>query len=179
MEVKWNLQGNYIATGSRDGNCILWEFKHDRHPQMLINFQASKTLNRKKKRTFACNFICWNCTYTHFSIGYHEIVEEDDSDRGHGDLLVYSVVEKKITCEFSKEISVPLSAIKAMDSHPNYPNIILICEANGRIILFDIFLKCIVNIFEERGFHILHPQFNLIPGDCKFSQDGFSFLVST
>jgi hypothetical protein len=46
-------------------------------------------------------------------------------------------------------------------------------------LLFDLFLGCIVNIFEERGFHILHPQFSLVPTECRFTKDGLSFIVSS
>ena len=66
-----------------------------------------------------------------------------------------------------------------MDAHPYYPNILLICEAEGNIILFDIFIGCVVNAFQERGYHILHPQFQLIPTECHFSKDGLSFIVAT
>lgn len=66
-----------------------------------------------------------------------------------------------------------------MDAHPYYPNILLICEAEGHIILFDLFLTCIVNVFEERGYHILHPQFSLIPTECRFAQDGLTLIVGS
>lgn len=66
-----------------------------------------------------------------------------------------------------------------MDAHPYFPNILLICEADGHILLFDIFVGCVVNTFEERGFHILHPQFQLIPTECHFTKDGLSFIVAT
>jgi len=66
-----------------------------------------------------------------------------------------------------------------MDAHPTYPNILLICEADGHVLLFDIFIGCVVNSFEERGYHILHPQFQLIPTECRFTKDGLSFLVAT
>lgn len=66
-----------------------------------------------------------------------------------------------------------------MDAHPTYPNILLICEADGHVLLFDIFIGCVVNTFEERGYHILHPQFQLIPTECRFTKDGLSFLVAT
>jgi hypothetical protein len=79
----------------------------------------------------------------------------------------------------SKDISLDVGGIKAMDSHPYFPNILLICEAEGHIILFDLFLGCVVNVFEERGYHILHPQFRLIPSECQFSLDGLSFIVAT
>jgi hypothetical protein len=35
--------------------------------------------------------------------------------------------EKRVTYEFSKDISLPIGGIKAMDSHPFHPNILLIC----------------------------------------------------
>ena len=84
-----------------------------------------------------------------------------------------------MTYELSKDISLTLGGIKAMDSHPIYPNILLICEAEGHVILLDLFLGCVVNVFEERGYHILHPQFPLIPTECKFTEDGLYFIVST
>lgn len=34
-----------------------------------------------------------------------------------------------------------------MDAHPYYPNILLICEADGHVLLFDIFIGCVVNTF--------------------------------
>ena len=40
-------------------------------------------------------------------------------------------------------------------------------------------MGCIVNTFEERGYHILHPHFHLIPTECHFTADGLSFLVAT
>lgn len=35
-----------------------------------------------------------------------------------------------------------------MDAHPYYPNILLICEAEGNILLFDIFLGVVINLFQ-------------------------------
>jgi hypothetical protein len=56
-----------------------------------------------------------------------------------------------------------IGGVRAMDAHPHFPNILVICEAEGQIILFDIFLCVVVNVFEERGYHIMHSQFCLIP----------------
>ena len=66
-----------------------------------------------------------------------------------------------------------------MDAHPYYPNILLICQADGHILLFDMFIGCVVNTFQERGYHISHPQFQLIPTECRFTKDGLSFIVAT
>lgn len=66
-----------------------------------------------------------------------------------------------------------------MDAHPYFPNILLIGESDGHILFLDIFVGCIVNTFEERGFHLLHPQFQLIPSECHFTKDGLSFIVAT
>lgn len=134
---------------------------------------------RRKRHTYSCTYICWNCVYSHFAAGFQENVEEDDSDRGRGEVLVYSLSENAVTCELSRDVSQEYGGIRAMDPHPTFPNILLICEADGHILLFDIFVGCIVNTFEERGFHILYPQFQLIPTECHFTSDGLSFVVAT
>ena len=69
--------------------------------------------------------------------------------------------------------------MRGLEFHPHYPNIMLIGDCYGKIILADIYLNSVVNIFEERGFHLGHPSFCVIPTECKFSQDGNFFLVST
>lgn len=45
----------------------------------------------KKKRNFSCTYICWNCTYSHFAAGFQENVNEEDTERGQGEVLVYSL----------------------------------------------------------------------------------------
>ena len=55
----------------------------------------------------------------------------------------------------------------------------MFCDKSGKIFIVDIFLKTIVNMFEERGFHLQHPQFRLIPTECHFSKDGTSFILGT
>jgi hypothetical protein len=91
--------------------------------------------------------------------------------------VVYNSAIGEVTWEMSK--SIDLSAIRAMDSHPFYPHIMLICDSYSKIMLTDIYENYIVNIFEERGFHLNYPSFCLVPTDCKFSQDGLSFIVAT
>lgn len=75
--------------------------------------------------------------------------------------------------------TIDLSSIRAMDSHPYYSNIIAICDSYGKVMLTDIYENYIVNIFEERAFHLNHPSFCLAPSDCRFSMDGLSLLVAT
>lgn len=72
-----------------------------------------------------------------------------------------------------------VSSVRGLDAHPYYPNIVVICEGSGRILLFDFILKTVINVFELKGFHLLHPQYPLTPADCRFSKDGLSFVVST
>lgn len=72
-----------------------------------------------------------------------------------------------------------VASVRGMDAHPIYPNIVLVCEGTGRILILDFLLKSIINTFELRGYHLLHPQFFLNPGDCRFSKDGKYFVVST
>lgn len=40
-----------------------------------------------------------------------------------------------------------VASVRGLDAHPYYPNIVVICEGTGRIILFDIILKTVVNLF--------------------------------
>ena len=60
---------------------------------------------RRKKNNFSCSYICWNCTFTHFAAGFQENVEEEDNDRGRGEVLVFSVKENRVTTELSKDVS--------------------------------------------------------------------------
>jgi hypothetical protein len=180
IEIKWS-SSQLWSTGAKDGRCCLWELKEG-----SIQLLSTLTVNgnkphkgRRKRQTYSCSYICWNCTYSHFAAGFQENVDDEDSDRGRGEVLVYSLKDHRVTCELSKDVSQEYGGIRAMDAHPCYPNILLICEADGHILLFDIFLGCIVNTFEERGYHILHPQFQLIPTECHFTKDGLSFLIAT
>jgi hypothetical protein len=59
--------------------------------------------------------------------------------------------------------TVDLSSIRAMDSHPFYPNVMVICDSYGKVIIVDIYENCVINIFEERAFHLNHPSFCLVP----------------
>lgn len=86
-------------------------------------------------------------------------------------------MKMEVTWEMSKTID--LSSIRALDSHPFYPNIMAICDSYGKIMLTDIYENYIVNIFEERAFHLSHPSFCLVPSECRFSQDGLTLLVAT
>jgi hypothetical protein len=55
----------------------------------------------------------------------------------------------------------------------------LVCDSFGKIMLIDIFRNSIINIFEERAFHLSHPSFCLVPTECRFTQDGLYFVVGT
>lgn len=82
---------------------------------------------RRKRHHYSCTYICWNCTYSHFAAGFQEIVEEEESDRGRGEVLVYSLQLRKVTSELSRDVSQEYGGIRAMDAHPTFPNILLIC----------------------------------------------------
>jgi hypothetical protein len=157
----------------------LWEYKNEKLPTIVKDIQVSKLFNRRKKRAFGCNFILFNCTYTHFIAGFMELVDEDDDDRGNGDVIACSLDNKEVIFEFSKDMPIKVASVRGMDAHPTYPNIVVVCEGTGRILVIDFLLKTILNTFELRGFHLLHPHFALNPGDCRFSKDGQYFVVST
>lgn len=74
---------------------------------------------------------------------------------------------------------IKVASVRGMDTHPTYPNVAVICEGTGRILVIDFLLKTILNTFELKGFHLLYPYFSLNPGDCRFSKDGKYFVVST
>ena len=82
---------------------------------------------RRKRNNFSCTYICWNCTYSHFAAGFQENVEEEDNDRGRGEVLVFSMKENRVTIELSKDVSQEYGGVRAMDAHPYYPNILLVC----------------------------------------------------
>lgn len=42
---------------------------------------------------------------------------------------------------------IDLSSIRAMDRHPIYENIMVVCDSYGKIIIIDIYENYIVNIF--------------------------------
>ena len=92
-------------------------------------------------------------------------------------MVIYNALKGEVTWEMSRTID--LSSIKCMDSHPIFSNVLLICDSFGKILLADIFENIILNMFEERAFHLSHPSFCLVPSECRFSQDGLSFLVAT
>ena len=74
IEIKWSNNSNLWATGSKDGRCLLWELKGDQ-----ICLTNTLVVNRgqkgRKKRSFLCTYICWNCTYSHFAAGFQENVD--------------------------------------------------------------------------------------------------------
>jgi WD40 repeat protein len=71
VEVKWSNNNSYFTTGSKDGRCCFWELKDENsRPSLLSTLSVSKNLNRRKKKTFSCSYICWNCTFTHFAAGF-------------------------------------------------------------------------------------------------------------
>lgn len=92
-------------------------------------------------------------------------------------MVVYNALKGEITWEMSK--SIDLASIRAIDSHPYYEQIVAICDSFGKVMLTDIYENYVVNIFEERAFHLNHPSFCLAPVDCKFSLDGLSLVVAT
>lgn len=67
----------------------------------------------------------------------------------------------------------------SIDSHPYFSNIVIASETSGKIYIIDIYLKIIVNMFEERAIHLRHPQFSLIITECRFSQNGLYFILGT
>lgn len=93
-ELKWHANNEYFVSGGKEGYCLLWEYKNEKTPVVVKDIQVSKLFNRRKKRAFGCNFICFNCTNTHFVAGFMELVNEDDEDRGNGDVIAYSLESK-------------------------------------------------------------------------------------
>ena len=94
------------ATGAKDGRCCIWELRNDEI--LLINHLtvgAKGTKGRKKRNNYSCSYICWNCNYSHFAAGFQENIEEEDNERGHGEVLVYNLRERRVTCELSRDVS--------------------------------------------------------------------------
>lgn len=181
VEIKWNPMLQLFCTGSKkDGVCKVWQMKSEdtQRPIVLRELRIPKLKVKRKKKNFACNFVCWNCTYTHMACSFiEEDLQEDDESRGDGDVIIYNALREEITWEMGRTID--LASIKCMDSHPIFPNVMLICDGNGKILLADIYENIILNIFEERAFHLLYPEFCLSPSECRFSQDGMTFVVGT
>jgi len=68
IEIKWSDNSHLWATGSKDGRCLLWELKGDQI--CLANTLSINKHKGRKKITFSCTYICWNCTYSHFAAGF-------------------------------------------------------------------------------------------------------------
>lgn len=93
---------------------------------------------KRKKKKYNCNFGCWNSTYTHITCSYEENeFDEETESRGDGEVIVWNALKNEVTWEMSKTID--LSSIRAMDSHPYYSNIIVICDSYGKVMLTDIY----------------------------------------
>lgn len=42
---------------------------------------------------------------------------------------------------------IKVASVRGMDTHPTYPNIAVVCEGTGRILILDFLLKTILNTF--------------------------------
>jgi WD40 repeat protein len=75
IEIKWSDNSYLWATGGKDGRCLLWELKGDQIylANTLVVHRGQKG---RKKRSFSCTYICWNCTYSHFAAGFQENIDE-------------------------------------------------------------------------------------------------------
>lgn len=78
------------ATGSKDGRCCLWEYR-GQQAYLLHTLAVNRGNKGRKKRLFSCTYICWNCVFSHFAAGFQESIDEEDSERGQGEVLVYSI----------------------------------------------------------------------------------------
>lgn len=74
VEIKWKDSGNTFATGSTDGRCCLWEIREN-EIYLITQLEVNKGQKGRKKRSYSCTYICWNCTYSHFAAGFQENVE--------------------------------------------------------------------------------------------------------
>jgi bromodomain and WD repeat domain-containing protein 1/3 len=66
-----------------------------------------------------------------------------------------------------------------IEPHPFKENIIFSADFDGNIILWDIELGIILNIFKEMAMPINLPNVDTPIVDGHFSPDGYSFCVST
>ena len=86
VEIKWNKNNKLWATGAKDGRCCLWQLRSGTPYllQTLVVNNSKIQKGRRKKHSFTCTYICWNCTDTHFAAGFQENIDQDDGDRGRG-----------------------------------------------------------------------------------------------
>lgn len=104
---------------------------------MSKEIKISKYKAKRKKKTYLCNYICYNSLSTYLACSFQEEDQEDESEnRGDGEIMIYSLIRNEITWEVSRDFD--LASIKGMEFHPRYPNILLTADANGKIILLDI-----------------------------------------
>ena len=68
--------------------------------------------------------------------------------------------------------------IYVIDPHPENENIIFSGDFDGNIIIWDIQLGIILNIFRELAMPISQPNLETPIVDGRFSPDGLSFIFS-
>lgn len=55
-----------------------------------------------------------------------------------------------------------------IEPHPTDERLVLTADYNGQIVLWDIADGVILNVFQERGFHIDHPNTEMPILDAKW-----------
>ena len=107
LEIKWDKDNFRFATGGKkDGCCRIWDLESMeelRKPSLARELKIPKYKIKRKKKTYHCNFISYNCTYTYLACSFQEEEIDEDSDlRGDGEIIVYGLQKHEVTWEFSR-----------------------------------------------------------------------------
>ena len=69
---------------------------------MIRELKIPKNKIKRKKKTYHCNFISYNCSYTYLACSFQEEEDEESDLRGDGEIIVYGLHKREVTWEFSR-----------------------------------------------------------------------------
>ncbi|KAL4459846.1 hypothetical protein ABPG74_003372 [Tetrahymena malaccensis] len=178
--IKFSPNGEFMITASFDGFAKIWPWKrlieNDKRLSEQIYSLYFDNTNKCEKNCWNVAFSCKNkYAFATFTRKMKRTKEVETV------VYVHELAEKKIKHEFTQQ-NTPAKLqdhILVFEPHPTQENILLTADYAGQIIIYDVSLGCILNIFQERGYHIGYPNLEVPVLDGCWAPDGLKFIAST
>ncbi|EAR90831.2 bromodomain protein (macronuclear) [Tetrahymena thermophila SB210] len=178
--IKFSPNGEFMITASFDGYAKIWPWKKLIENDKRLSDQIFSIYFDNSNK---CEKNCWNVAFScknryAFATFTRKMKRTKEVETV---VYVHELAEKKIKHEFTQQ-NTPARLqdhILVFEPHPTQENILLTADYAGQIIIYDVSLGCILNIFQERGYHIGYPNLEVPVLDGCWAPDGLKFVAST
>jgi len=177
--ISWSPCGKNLVVGGEDSSIYLWKYNSSAISQYrqrgLLNGLTERIYESSDRIMCSCEAFAW--------AGSVLVSSSRSNPKGNNakSATEYAIkVWSKNGCSILQESrEVHQNRVFVIEVHPSLSHIILTCDYDGVIALWNLKTSSLITQFKESGALLIRPETSIPLLDCAFAPDGLSFVVST